>query len=85
MTCTGSLSRNHYVGVELGRGRALDDILSGMKMIAEGVNTTRVALALGEQYGVELPIASQMAKVLDGRSDVRTAVEALMLRPQRNE
>jgi len=85
LTCTGSLSRNHYVGVELGRGRALDDILSGMKMIAEGVNTTRVALALGEQYGVELPIAGQMAKVLDGRSDVRTAVEALMLRPQRNE
>jgi glycerol-3-phosphate dehydrogenase (NAD(P)+) len=85
LTCTGSLSRNHYVGVELGRGRSLNDILSTMKMVAEGVNTTRVALALGEQYAVELPIAAQMAAVLDGRVSVSTAVEALMLRPQRHE
>lgn len=85
LTCTGSLSRNRHVGVELGRGRSLADILAGMKMVAEGVNTTSVALALGVQYGVELPIASQMAAVLQGRSDVRTAVEALMLRPQRSE
>jgi glycerol-3-phosphate dehydrogenase (NAD(P)+) len=56
-----------------------------MKMVAEGVNTTRAALALGARYGVELPIATQMAAVLDGRTDVRSAVEALMLRPQRPE
>jgi glycerol-3-phosphate dehydrogenase (NAD(P)+) len=56
-----------------------------MKMIAEGVNTTSAALALGARHGVELPIATQMAAVLEGRSDVRTAVEALMLRPQRHE
>ena len=56
-----------------------------MKMIAEGVNTTTAALALGARYGVELPIADQMAAVLDGRSDVRTAVEALMLRRQKAE
>ena len=85
LTCTGSLSRNRHVGIELAHGRRLVDILAGMKMIAEGVNTTNAALALGARYGVELPIATQMAAVLDGRSDVRTAVEALMLRRQRAE
>jgi glycerol-3-phosphate dehydrogenase (NAD(P)+) len=85
LTCTGTLSRNRHVGIELARGRRLADILAGMKMIAEGVNTTHVALALGSRYGVELPIATQMAAVLDGRSGVRTAVEALMLRRQRAE
>jgi glycerol-3-phosphate dehydrogenase (NAD(P)+) len=85
LTCTANLSRNRHVGLELGRGRALADILAGMKMVAEGVKTTSVVLALGERYGIELPIATQMAAVLDGRSDVRSAVEALMIRPQRSE
>jgi glycerol-3-phosphate dehydrogenase (NAD(P)+) len=56
-----------------------------MKMIAEGVRTTAAALALGKQYGVELPITTQMAEVLAGRIDVRTAIDALMLRRQRTE
>lgn len=85
LTCTGTLSRNRHVGVELGRGRALSDVLAEMRMVAEGVKTTAAALSLGERYGVELPIATQMGAVLEGRSDVRTAVEALMLRPQRTE
>jgi glycerol-3-phosphate dehydrogenase (NAD(P)+) len=85
LTCTGSLSRNRHVGLELSRGRQLADILAGMRMIAEGVRTTSAALALGERYGVELPIATQMEAVLHGRSDVRTAVETLMLRRQRPE
>jgi glycerol-3-phosphate dehydrogenase (NAD(P)+) len=85
LTCTGSLSRNRHVGIELAHGRSLNDILAGMKMIAEGVNTTRAALALGGRYGVELPITTQMAAVLDGRADVRAAVDALMLRRQRPE
>ena len=54
-------------------------------MVAEGVLTTGAALALGERYGVELPITEQMAEVLDGRTDVRTAIGALMLRKQRAE
>jgi glycerol-3-phosphate dehydrogenase (NAD(P)+) len=54
-------------------------------MVAEGVKTTGAALALGARYGVELPIATQMAAVLDGRSDVRSALDALMLRRQRSE
>ena len=85
LTCTGTLSRNRHVGVELARGRRLADILAGMKMIAEGVRTTGAALALGDRYGVELPIATQMAEVLEGRADARAAVEALMLRRQRAE
>jgi glycerol-3-phosphate dehydrogenase (NAD(P)+) len=85
LTCTGHLSRNRHVGVELARGRQLPAILASMKMVAEGVTTTTAALALGAQHGVELPIATQMAEVLAGRSDVRTALEALMVRRQRPE
>jgi glycerol-3-phosphate dehydrogenase (NAD(P)+) len=85
LTCTGGLSRNRHVGIELARGRQLDEILAGMKMIAEGVRTTGAALALGARHGVELPIATQMAEVLAGRADVRSAIDALMLRRQRAE
>src|SRR5262245_14593509 len=85
LTCTGQLSRNRHVGVELARGRPLTEILAGMKMIAEGVRTTSAALALGQRYHVELPIATQMAAVMAGRTDVRSAIEALMLRRQRPE
>ena len=85
LTCTGDLSRNRRVGIELGRGRALEDILSHMRMVAEGVRTTGVALALSARHGVELPIAAQMAAVLDGRTSPKDAVEALMLRRQRQE
>jgi glycerol-3-phosphate dehydrogenase (NAD(P)+) len=85
LTCTGTLSRNRHVGIELARGRSLDEILAGMKMIAEGVRTTSAALALGERFSVELPITGQMAEVLSGRTDVRTAIGALMIRRQRAE
>jgi len=85
LTCTGDLSRNRHVGIELARGRQLDEILAGMKMIAEGVRTTGAALTLGERHGVELPITTQMAEVLAGRADVRSALDALMLRRQRAE
>ena len=85
LTCNGTLSRNRHVGVELARNRTLDDILSGMKMVAEGVRTTDAALALGARHGVELPIAAQVAELLAGRKDARTALFDLMLRPQRAE
>ncbi len=85
LTCTGDLSRNRRVGIELGRGRKIADILAETRMVAEGVRTTSAALALGERHGVELPLAAQMAAVLDGRTSARSAVEALMLRPQRPE
>jgi len=85
LTCTGNLSRNRHVGIELATGRPLPEILAGMKMVAEGVRTTGAALALGARYGVELPIATQMQAVLNGDTDVRTAIAALMLRRQRAE
>jgi glycerol-3-phosphate dehydrogenase (NAD(P)+) len=85
LTCTGTLSRNRHVGIELGRGRPLSQILAGMRTVAEGVKTTEAALALGARHGVELPIAEQMFEVLSGRKPPKEAVAELMLRPQREE
>jgi glycerol-3-phosphate dehydrogenase (NAD(P)+) len=85
VTCTGNLSRNRHVGLELGRGRQLIDILSGMRMVAEGVRTTDAALALGARHGLELPITAQMSAVLARQSSPLEAVETLMGRRQRAE
>ena len=85
LTCTGTLSRNRHVGVELARDRPLREILGGMKMVAEGVRTTGAALALGARHGVELPITTQMYEVLEGRKNPRAALMDLMLRPQKAE
>ena len=85
VTCTGDLSRNRHVGMELGKGRKLSQILSEMHMVAEGVRTTGAALALGARHGIELPIAAQMSAVLEERSSPLEAVETLMGRRQRAE
>jgi glycerol-3-phosphate dehydrogenase (NAD(P)+) len=85
LTCTGDLSRNRHVGIELGRGRTLEEVLAGMRMVAEGVRTTGAALALGTRHGIELPIAAQMSAVLEGRRSPAEAVEILMGRRQRLE
>ena len=85
LTCTGELSRNRHVGIELGRGRPLQEILAGMHMVAEGVRTTGAALSLGARHGIELPITAQMAAVLEGRRTPREALESLMVRPQKQE
>ena len=72
LTCTGSLSRNRHVGIELAQGARWPRSSPAMKMVAEGVITTGAALALGSAHGVELPIATQMAEVLErprGRAD----------------
>lgn len=85
LTCTGGLSRNRHVGIELGRGRRLDDILASMKMVAEGVRTTHAVLEAGARHGIELPITAMMEDVFAERITPRQAVEALMLRRQRPE
>lgn len=85
LTCTGSLSRNRHIGVELARGRSLQDVLASMKMVAEGVRTTAAAQQLGARHGIELPITAQVGELLGGRKDARTALYDLMLRPQRSE
>ena len=85
LTCTGDLSRNRRVGIELARGRSLDDILSHTRMVAEGVRTTHAALELAARCGVELPIAAQMADVFAGRKDPQAAIRELMGRRQKLE
>jgi glycerol-3-phosphate dehydrogenase (NAD(P)+) len=85
LTCTGTLSRNRHVGIEMARGRAVSDVLAGMKTVAEGVRTTEAALALAARYGVELPIAAQVGELLAGRTDPAKALYELMLRPQKSE
>ena len=85
LTCTGGLSRNRRLGLQLGQGQALPEILKATRMVAEGVRTTEAALDLGDQHGVELPITSQMAHVLAGRKTPSEAAEQLMLRKQRDE
>jgi glycerol-3-phosphate dehydrogenase (NAD(P)+) len=85
LTSTGNLSRNRHVGLELGRGRSLDEILGSMRMIAEGVRTTGAALALGARHGIELPITAEMAAVLAGKRSPAEAVDVLMGRKQRAE
>jgi glycerol-3-phosphate dehydrogenase (NAD(P)+) len=85
LTCTSGPSRNRRVGVELARGRPLQEILDGTRMVAEGVRTSNAALALAARHGTELPIASQVAELLAGTKDPRTALYELMVRPQRDE
>jgi glycerol-3-phosphate dehydrogenase (NAD(P)+) len=85
LTCTGDLSRNRTVGMELGRGRKLEEILGGMKMVAEGVKTTLSAYQLASRLGVEAPIIDQMYRILYEGKDPRRAVGDLMLRELKPE
>ncbi len=86
LTCTGSLSRNRSVGIELGKGRKLPEILAGMNgKVAEGVHSTAAALGLAARYGVEMPIAEQMDAVLHQGKSPKDAIKELMSRPGRDE
>lgn len=85
LTCTGTLSRNRSLGMELARGRNLDEILAGMPTVAEGVKTTFAALALARQRGVEMPITEQMESVLAGRRSPAEALQELMERSLKAE
>jgi glycerol-3-phosphate dehydrogenase (NAD(P)+) len=86
LTCTGSLSRNRTVGQALGQGRKLPEILASLGgKVAEGVFTTRAALGLARQHGIEMPIAEQMELILDEGKDPREAIKELMLRPGKDE
>ena len=86
LTCTGGLSRNRSVGVELGRGRKLDDIIANMHgMVAEGVLTTNAAVGLAHKMGVEMPITEQMHAVLQQGKSVQDAIRDLMGRRSTSE
>ena len=86
LTCTGGLSRNRTVGMELGRGRHLPEILAGLQgKVAEGVRSTTAALGLAARYGVEMPITEQMAAILHENRSPREAIRELMARPGKTE
>jgi glycerol-3-phosphate dehydrogenase (NAD(P)+) len=86
LTCTGGLSRNRTVGVELGRGRKLSEIIAGMHgMVAEGVLTTNAAVDLARKLGVEMPITEQMHAILQHNKSPRDAIRELMTRPATSE
>jgi glycerol-3-phosphate dehydrogenase (NAD(P)+) len=85
LTCTGELSRNHAVGVQLGQGKSLGAILSQMRAVAEGVTAARAAVALGKQYQVDMPIAAHVFAILQGQIHPRDAVTALMARALKRE
>jgi glycerol-3-phosphate dehydrogenase (NAD(P)+) len=85
LTCTGPLSRNRTVGVELGRGKKIQEIISGMRMIAEGVRTTEAIYSLIQKLKVSMPITEQVYKVLYLGHDPRTAILELMSRELKQE
>lgn len=85
LTCTGSLSRNRAVGLEVGRGIPLEKVLAGKETVAEGVVTTRSAHALAAREGVEMPIVDAVQKVLFDGQPARDAIAALMARELRPE
>lgn len=85
LTATGALSRNRSLGVELGQGRQLADLLAARKTVAEGVTTARTAVALAERHGVELPIARQVSEILFQGKAPRQAMTDLMERSPKPE
>jgi len=85
LTCTGRLSRNRQVGIELGRGRKLAEILGPMRMVAEGVNTTPATFALAAKFHVEMPITRQVQRLLQGTIAPRDAIRELMERSLKEE
>lgn len=85
LTCTGPLSRNHSVGVRLGRGERLEGILASMQAVAEGVRTAKAALGLAQRCGVDMPIVQEVNAVLFADKSCRRAVGDLMEREAKGE
>jgi glycerol-3-phosphate dehydrogenase (NAD(P)+) len=85
LTCTGALSRNRHVGIELGKGRRLPEILAGMRMVAEGVDTAAPLLALAREHGIEMPITEQVDAILHRGKSPKDAIREIMDRPLKRE
>jgi glycerol-3-phosphate dehydrogenase (NAD(P)+) len=85
LTCTGELSRNRHVGIELAHGRKLDEIVNSMKMVAEGIKTTNAAVDLARRHSVEMPISEQMFQMLHFGITPREAIRRLMERSLKGE
>jgi glycerol-3-phosphate dehydrogenase (NAD(P)+) len=85
LTCTGSLSRNRSVGVALGRGKPLAEILAESRTVAEGVRTSKAAKELAERHGIDMPITAEMYRVLHEGESPRVALQRLMTRSLKSE
>jgi glycerol-3-phosphate dehydrogenase (NAD(P)+) len=85
LTCTGALSRNRTVGVQLGKGQKLEDILRDAKFVAEGIKTSKSAQALAERHHIEMPITHEMHRVLYEGESPRGAIQRLMTRSLKPE
>ena len=85
LTCTGDLSRNRTVGVELAHGRKLDEIVGSMRMVAEGIKTTNAAVDLAKRHSIEMPISEQMFQMLHFGISPREAIQRLMERSLKGE
>src|SRR5262249_52920027 len=81
LTCTGLLSRNRYVGFELGKGRKLPEIRASMRMVAEGVDTAAPLLALAREHQIEMPITEQVDAILHAGKSPKEAIRDIMERP----
>ncbi len=77
-TCTSSLSRNHHVGEELGKGRTVDEIIADMNQVAEGINSSKIVMELADEYSVEMPIAHEVYKVCHEGSTATRAFRGLL-------
>ena len=84
-TCVSPFSRNRTVGEELGKGRSLDEILSSMNMVAEGVRTASTAVELAARYDIQMPIAEAIQAVVDGKANPIDAYRGLLRRPPGHE
>jgi glycerol-3-phosphate dehydrogenase (NAD(P)+) len=85
LTCTGALSRNRALGVEIGRGATLEQALAGKETVAEGVTTTASALELATKHEVDMPIVEMVSRILFEGHTARSAVPELMARELRSE
>jgi glycerol-3-phosphate dehydrogenase (NAD(P)+) len=85
LTCTGALSRNRFVGIELGKGRTLGEILANMRMVAEGVYTTEPLMALAREHQIEMPITAQVDAILHAGKSPKGAIRDIMERPLKRE
>ena len=85
LTCTGALSRNRHVGMELGKGRRLPEVLAEMRMVAEGVDTAAPLLALAREHAIEMPIAEQVDAILHRGQSPKDAIREIMDRPLKRE
>ncbi len=85
LTCTGELSRNRSAGLKLAAGQTLEEIVGGMRMVAEGIKTTRAAVDLAHRHGIEMPITEQVYRMLFEGKPAREAIRELMERSLKGE